>query len=77
MVPLTMNCSALDGVLLSKRVIPSVAETPVLSSRFESSVPGLFFVGALSANTFGPLTRFAFGAGYAAERVVGWLEAAR
>jgi Pyridine nucleotide-disulphide oxidoreductase len=57
--------------------IASVAETPVLSSRFESSVPGLFFVGALSANTFGPLTRFAFGAGFAAERVVGRLEAAR
>jgi hypothetical protein len=53
-----------------------VAETPVLSSRFESSVPGLFFVGALSANTFGPLTRFAFGAGFAAERLVGRLQAA-
>lgn len=57
--------------------IASVAGTPVLSSRFESSVPGLFFVGALSANTFGPLTRFAFGAGYAAERVSGRLEAVR
>jgi thioredoxin reductase len=56
--------------------IASVAETPVLSSRFESSVPGLFFVGALSANTFGPLTRFAFGAGYAAERVAARLEPA-
>lgn len=49
--------------------IASTAQTPILSSRFESSVPGLFFVGALSANTFGPLTRFAFGAGFAAERV--------
>jgi hypothetical protein len=49
----------------------------VLSSQFESSVPGLFFVGALSANTFGPLTRFAFGAGFAAERVVGRLGAVR
>jgi thioredoxin reductase len=57
--------------------IASVAETPVLSSRFESSVPGLFFVGALSANTFGPLTRFAFGAGFAAKRVAGRLVAAR
>jgi len=57
--------------------IAQAAETPVLSSRFESSVPGLFFVGALSANTFGPLTRFAFGAGYAAERVAARLEAAR
>jgi thioredoxin reductase len=56
--------------------IASLAGTPVLSSRFESSVPGLFFVGALSANTFGPLTRFAFGAGFAAERVVARLLAA-
>jgi thioredoxin reductase len=60
-----------------RKEIASVAETPVLSSQFESSVPGLFFVGALSANTFGPLTRFAFGAGFAAERVVGRLGAAR
>jgi hypothetical protein len=52
-----------------RSVIASTAETPILSSRFESSVPGLFFVGVLSANTFGPLTRFAFGAGFAAERV--------
>jgi hypothetical protein len=52
-----------------RSAIASTAETPILSSRFESSVPGLFFVGALSANTFGPLTRFAFGAGFAAERV--------
>jgi hypothetical protein len=57
--------------------IASIADTPVLSSRFESSVPGLFFLGALSANTFGPLTRFAFGAGFAAERVTGRLAAAR
>jgi len=57
--------------------IASVAGTPVLSARFESTVPGLFFVGALSANTFGPLTRFAFGAGFAAERVAGRLAAAR
>ena len=60
-----------------RKEIASVAETPVLSSQFESSVPGLFFVGALSANTFGPLTRFAFGAGFAAERVVGRLGAVR
>jgi cation diffusion facilitator CzcD-associated flavoprotein CzcO len=52
-----------------RSAITSTADTPILSSRFESSVPGLFFVGALSANTFGPLTRFAFGAGFAAERV--------
>jgi hypothetical protein len=41
----------------------------VLSSMFESSVPGLYFVGLAAANTFGPLMRFAFGARFAAERI--------
>jgi hypothetical protein len=57
-----------------RKDIVSVAETPRLSSRFESSIPGLYFVGALSANTFGPLTRFAYGAGFAVSRVAGALE---
>jgi thioredoxin reductase len=35
---------------------------PVLSSAFECSVPGLYFVGLASASFFGPLTRFAYGA---------------
>jgi thioredoxin reductase len=43
--------------------------TPVLSSNFESSVPGLYFVGIAAANSFGPVMRFAFGAGFAARRV--------
>jgi hypothetical protein len=41
----------------------------VLSSSFESSVPGLYFVGLAANNTFGPLMRFAYGAGFTAERV--------
>lgn len=49
--------------------IATVDETPVLSSSFESSVPGLHFVGLPAANTFGPLLRFAFGAGFAAKRL--------
>jgi len=49
--------------------IRSVEHTPVLSSNFESSVPGLYFVGASAANTFGPLLRFAFGAGFTARRL--------
>jgi thioredoxin reductase len=49
--------------------ITSVEQTPVLSSNFESSVPGLYFVGASAANTFGPLLRFAFGAGFTARRL--------
>ena len=43
--------------------------TPVLSSSFESSVPGLYFVGIAAANSFGPVMRFAFGAGFTAKRL--------
>ena len=49
--------------------VQSVEHTPVLSSNFESSVPGLYFVGASAANTFGPLLRFAFGARFTARRL--------
>jgi Pyridine nucleotide-disulphide oxidoreductase len=49
--------------------IESVEHTPVLSSNFESSAPGLYFVGVSAANTFGPLLRFAYGAGYTARRI--------
>lgn len=43
--------------------------TPALSTHFESSVPGLFMVGLSSANNFGPMTRFAYGAGFTARRL--------
>jgi thioredoxin reductase len=56
-----------DPVLQSK--IQSAENTPVLSSNFESTVPGLYFVGITSANTFGPLLRFAYGAGFASRRI--------
>ncbi len=49
--------------------IRSAADSPILGGRFESSVPGLFFVGISAANSFGPLLRFAFGARYTAERL--------
>jgi cation diffusion facilitator CzcD-associated flavoprotein CzcO len=42
---------------------------PALSRHFESSVPGLYFVGLSAALTFGPLTRFAHGAGYTARNL--------
>lgn len=42
---------------------------PALSTKFESSVPGLFFTGAAAAVSFGPLLRFACGAGFAAQRL--------
>jgi thioredoxin reductase len=42
---------------------------PVLSANFESSVPGIYFVGIAAANSFGPVMRFAYGAGFAARRL--------
>lgn len=49
--------------------IKTVNGAPVLSAAFESSVPGLYFVGVAAANSFGPLMRFAYGAGFAARTV--------
>jgi hypothetical protein len=49
--------------------IDKVDDTPILGRHFESSVPGLYFIGVAAANSFGPLLRFAFGAGFAAKRV--------
>ena len=47
----------------------SVQQTPILSSNFESSIPGLYFTGLASANQFGPAMRFLHGADYTARRV--------
>lgn len=49
--------------------VRTVKGSPVLSSSFESSVPGIYFVGIAAANSFGPVMRFAFGAGFAARRL--------
>jgi pyruvate/2-oxoglutarate dehydrogenase complex dihydrolipoamide dehydrogenase (E3) component len=52
-----------------RRQIRAVEHMPVLSSHFESSVPGLYFVGISSALTFGPMMRFAYGSAYTARRL--------
>jgi thioredoxin reductase len=44
-------------------------DSPVLTAAFETSVPGLYFVGLASANSFGPLARFAYGARFTARRL--------
>jgi thioredoxin reductase len=49
--------------------LKTVQGSPMLSSSFESSVPGIYFVGVAAANSFGPVMRFAFGAGFAARRL--------
>jgi thioredoxin reductase len=43
--------------------------TPILDRQFQSSVPGLYFTGLAAANSFGPLLRFAYGAGFVAPRL--------
>ncbi|GLV57010.1 hypothetical protein KDH_38480 [Dictyobacter sp. S3.2.2.5] len=45
--------------------------SPVLNSHFETSVPGLYFVGFSSARSFGPFYRFVVGADAAARRASG------
>jgi thioredoxin reductase len=52
-----------------RAAIRHVEQAPTLSSNFESSIPGLYFVGTSAANAFGPLMRFAFGARFAAVRL--------
>jgi thioredoxin reductase len=42
---------------------------PRLSAHYETSVPGLFIVGAAAAPTFGPVMRFMFGAKHAAPTI--------
>ena len=57
---------------ISPRIMASLAledTTPMLSRYFETSVPGLFTIGAMAANSFGPLLRFAYGAGFASRRL--------
>ena len=44
---------------------------PMLNSHFESSVPGMYFVGFASTRSFGPLYRFVAGCPAAATRVAG------
>lgn len=49
--------------------IRKTGAAPALSASFQSSVPGLYFVGISAANSFGPLMRFAFGAKFTARRL--------
>jgi hypothetical protein len=63
----------LDRQLLAE--IRTVDGSPRLSSHFESSTRGLYFTGLASANSFGPMLRFAAGAGFAANRLARHLSA--
>ena len=47
-----------------------VRNSLVLSSTFESSLPGLYFVGCMATNDFGPIMRFAAGAKFTARQLL-------
>jgi thioredoxin reductase len=53
----------------TRRMIRTEAGAPALSRWFESSVPGLFFIGPTAAYAFGPLLRFACGASFVARHL--------
>ena len=58
---------------LSSTVLGAVRQVggyPCLSNSFESSVPGLYFLGAPAAWSFGPLMRFVAGTAWTARRLV-------
>ena len=57
----------LSDVLRSE--LAAVGASPVVGRDFQSSVPGLYFIGPAVAPTFGPLMRFVYGADYVARRV--------
>ncbi|CAN7684029.1 thioredoxin reductase [Paraburkholderia terricola] len=63
---------------LAPRIVDRLAligSTPRLSAHFESSVRGLYFVGPVSATSFGPVMRFAFGAVFTSPRIARHLAA--
>jgi thioredoxin reductase len=58
--------------MLHSSLLPAIQTycgAPILNNYFESSVPGLYFVGFPSAMSFGPLYRFIVGTDAAAKRI--------
>lgn len=65
-----VNLQRLDMIHSSLRdEIQTDNNIPLLSSWFESNIPGLYFVGLTSLRSFGPLFRFVVGAKSSGERV--------
>jgi hypothetical protein len=65
--------SYLDGAV--RRSLKTAGGAPVLSRTFESSVPDLYFMGALSAPSLGPSMRFIAGTRFASRRIARTLAA--
>ena len=58
-----------SGVRQQIATVPESFQTPALDRSFQSSVPGLYFVGYMAGMSFGPVMRFVYGAEFAAHRV--------
>jgi cation diffusion facilitator CzcD-associated flavoprotein CzcO len=68
------DCEKLEFLAQPLRArIHTYKGSPILSSNFESSSPGLYFVGPASAMSFGPVMRFVFGARFTAHAVTAHL----
>jgi cation diffusion facilitator CzcD-associated flavoprotein CzcO len=64
--------------ILAPELVGKIAtddDSPMLASGYESSVPGLHFVGSSAVKSYGPLLRFVWGAGYAARTVTAFVRA--
>lgn len=57
------------------RRIQRIEHAPLLSAHYESSVPGLHFIGPVAANSFGPVCRFVYGASHPAQHLARYLSA--
>lgn len=55
------------------RHLRRVEQAPQLSARYESSIPGLHFIGPAAANSFGPVCRFVHGTYHPAQHLAGYL----
>lgn len=55
-----------DGI---REKIETIENNVVLKNNFESSIPGLYFIGLAASNSFGPMLRFAVGAGFTAKHL--------
>ncbi len=54
---------------LKRDIVREDAGIPALTNTFETSVPGLYFIGITSAPAFGPIMRFMYGAKHASHLV--------
>ena len=54
-----------------RSAVKRIEKAPKLNAGFESTVPGLYFIGPASAMSFGPLFRFVAGTAYTS-KIVSW-----